>query len=162
LDEVLAEAEILSLHAALTARTRHMIDAAALAKCQEGVVIINTARGALIDTAALVKAIESGQVGGVGLDVLEDERVLRTEAKKILSSEIAERVHRTGGNGAASQPTAERTRQIESVYFNDALLQRPEVVFTPHIAFNTTESIEAMGGAVVRNIENFLAGAGVA
>jgi len=160
-DEVLAEAEILSLHAPITRATRHLIDEAALAKCQEGVIIINTARGALIDTEALVKAIESGRVGGVGLDVLEDERVLRAEAKTILSSEIAERVHRTDSPADARQG-AERKKQIEQLFFNDALLARPEVVFTPHIAFNTTETIEAVCGAVAKNIEDFLAAREVA
>jgi predicted RNA-binding protein with PUA-like domain len=139
-DTLLAESEILSLHASLTPATRHLLDAAALAKCREGVVIINTARGPLIETTALVEAIKSGQVGGVGLDVLEDERVLRTEAKSILSSEIAERVHRTGRD--ATGANAERKQQIAQIFFNNALLARPEVVFTPHIAFNTNEAFE--------------------
>lgn len=161
LDELLGWAEILSLHAPLVASTRHLLNAERLAKCQEGVVIVNTARGALIDTGALIDALESGQVGGAGLDVLEDERVLRAEAKDILSSEIASRVHSVE---SAGQPAGgeDRRRQIERLFSNNALLARPEVVFTPHIAFNTTESIEAIGGAVVRNIEDFLADAEVA
>lgn len=153
--DVLAEAEILSLHAPLTRATRHLLDEAALAKCQEGVIIINTARGGLIETEALVRAVESGRVGGVGLDVLEDERVLRAEAKTILSSEIAERVHRTD-NPAEAHQEAGRRKQIEQLFFNDALLSRPEVVFTPHIAFNTAETIEAVCGTVAKNIEDFL------
>lgn len=160
-EEVLAEAEILSLHAPITRVTRHLLDATALEKCREGVIIINTARGALIETEALVKALESGRVGGVGLDVLEDERVLRSEAKSILSSEIAERVHRTGSSTGV-RPDGERKREIEQLFFNDALLARPEVVFTPHIAFNTTETIEAICGAVAKNIEDFLAAREVA
>ncbi|MGH8048239.1 MAG: NAD(P)-dependent oxidoreductase [Chthoniobacterales bacterium] len=161
LDDVLGGAEILSLHAPLTAATRHLLDAAALAKCTEGVVIINTARGALIDTEALVKALESGQVGGVGLDVLEDERVLRAGAKEILTSQIVEHVHQTDRPGAAQQGV-ERKREIARLFFNDALLARPEVVFTPHIAFNTTENIEAICGTVAKNIEDFLAAGEVA
>ncbi len=156
-ETVLSEAEILSLHAVLTASTRHLINAETLAKCRPGVVIINTARGALIDAAALVAALESGQVGGVGLDVLEDERVLRRDVKSILASEIVERVHNAGGAASSTGP-AERQRQIERLFFNNALLARPEVVFTPHIAFNTTETIEAMAGGAARNIEDFLEG----
>lgn len=157
METVLAEAEILSLHAVLTASTRHLINEETLAKCQPGVVIINTARGALIDAAALVAALESGQVGGVGLDVLEDERVLRTDVKNILASEIVERVHNTGGGAVAARP-AERQQQIERLFFDSALLARPEVVFTPHIAFNTTETIEAIAGEAAENIEDFLEG----
>jgi D-lactate dehydrogenase len=160
-DEVLAESEILSLHAPLRASTRHLLDAAALAKCKEGVVIINTARGGLIETAALVRGLESGQVGGLGLDVLEDERVLRADVKDILTSEIADRVHRTG-SAEAEKSGVGRKEQIELLFSNNSLLARPDVVFTPHIAFNTTETIEAIGGAVVKNIEDFLVACEVA
>lgn len=155
-DEVLAQADVLSLHAPLNGGTRHMLDAAALAKCKDGVVILNTARGSLIDTPALVQAIESGKVGGVGLDVLEDERVLRADAKRILTSEIAERVHSTERK---SEPVRglERRRQIERLFFNDSLLARPEVVFTPHIAFNTDEAVDTLASATAANIEDFLA-----
>ncbi|HEY8903653.1 MAG TPA: NAD(P)-dependent oxidoreductase, partial [Chthoniobacterales bacterium] len=154
-DEVLGQADVLSLHAPLNGSTRHMLDAAALAKCKDGVVIINTARGSLIDTPALVQAIESGKVGGVGLDVLEDERVLRADAKRILTGEIAERVHRTERK---SEPVRglERRRQIERLFFNDSLLARPEVVFTPHIAFNTDEAVDTLASATAANIEDFL------
>jgi D-lactate dehydrogenase len=155
LDTVLAEGEILSLHAALTEATRHLINAETLAKCQEGVVIINTARGDLIDTSALIAALDSGQVGGVGLDVLEDERVLRADAKNVLASEISRRVHDSGGR---AEPSGDRRQQIERLYSNNALLARPEVVFTPHIAFNTTESTEAVAGEAARVIEDFLEG----
>lgn len=72
-DELLAEADVLSLNVPLNEKTRHMIDAKALAKCKKGVVIINTARGAVIDEAALVEALESGHVGSAGLDVFEEE-----------------------------------------------------------------------------------------
>ena len=160
-EALLAEAEILSLHAALTPSTRHLLDEKALAKCRDGVVIINTARGALIDTVALVRALESGQVGGVGLDVLEDERVLRADAKDILTREIVDRVHRTGGREPETR-TGARRQEIESLFFNNALLARPEVVFTPHIAFNTSEAIEAISGATARKIEDFLEGRDVA
>lgn len=155
-DDVLARADVLSLHAPLNDGTRHLLDAAALAKCRDGVVIINTARGSLIDTQALVQALESGKVGGVGLDVLEDERVLRADAKHILTSEIAERVHSTERK---SEPIRglERRRQIERLFFNDSLLGRPEVVFTPHIAFNTDEAVETLAAATAANIEDFLA-----
>jgi D-lactate dehydrogenase len=160
-DEVLAESEILSLHAPLRASTRHLLNADALAKCREGVVIINTARGGLVDTVALVRGLESGQVGGLGLDVLEDERVLRADAKDILSDEIVDRVHSTGSASPAASE-GDRKQEIERLFSNNAMLARPDVVFTPHIAFNTTETVEAIGGAVVRNIEDFLASSGVA
>lgn len=72
-DELLARSDVLSLNLPLSPATRHTIDAAALAKCKKGVCIVNTARGAVIDEAALVEALESGHVGSVGLDVFEEE-----------------------------------------------------------------------------------------
>ncbi|KAI1489225.1 D-isomer specific 2-hydroxyacid dehydrogenase [Biscogniauxia mediterranea] len=73
LGELLARADILSLNLALTEDTRHIVGAAELARMKRGVVIVNTARGALIGEDALVAALESGQVGAVGLDVYERE-----------------------------------------------------------------------------------------
>lgn len=73
LDELCAGADYLSLHLPLTPETRHVFDADRLARCKKGIRIINTARGDLIDEAALIAAIESGQVGGAALDVYEVE-----------------------------------------------------------------------------------------
>ncbi|KAI1139368.1 D-isomer specific 2-hydroxyacid dehydrogenase [Hypoxylon sp. FL0543] len=72
-DELLAQSDVLSLNLALNASTRHIISAPELAKTKKGVVIVNTARGALINEADLVAALESGQVSAVGLDVYENE-----------------------------------------------------------------------------------------
>jgi C-terminal binding protein len=73
LDDLLAQSQILSLHCPLTEETRHLIDAAALAKMPHGAYLINTARGDVVDTAAIPAAIESGQLAGAGIDVLLHE-----------------------------------------------------------------------------------------
>ncbi|KAJ6145624.1 NAD-dependent D-isomer specific 2-hydroxyacid dehydrogenase [Penicillium chermesinum] len=72
-DELLAQSDVLSLNLALNASTRHIIGAPELAKLKDGVVIVNTARGAIIDEKALVSAIDSGKVRSAGLDVFENE-----------------------------------------------------------------------------------------
>lgn len=72
-DELLAESDVVTVCLPLNANTRHIMDAKALAKCKDGVVIVNTGRGALIDEAALVDALNSGKVSSVGLDVYEKE-----------------------------------------------------------------------------------------
>lgn len=73
LDELLACAEIIVLHAPLTAQTRHMIGRAALAKMRDGAFLINVSRGGLVDTAAVVAALDAGKLSGVGFDVLDSE-----------------------------------------------------------------------------------------
>ena len=73
MDELLEQSDVITLHAPLTDENYHMIDAAAMEKMKKGVVIINTGRGSLIDTAALCDYIENGKVGAAGLDVVENE-----------------------------------------------------------------------------------------
>ncbi|KAK3117500.1 glyoxylate reductase [Teratosphaeriaceae sp. CCFEE 6253] len=72
-DELLAQSDVLSLNLPLNKNTRHIISTAEFAKMKKGVIIVNTARGAVMDEDALVTALESGQVGSVGLDVFEEE-----------------------------------------------------------------------------------------
>ena len=73
LDRVLAESDVVSLHCPLTEETAGLIDAERLAKMKRGALLINTARGGLLDEAAVVAALESGQLGGAGLDVVSEE-----------------------------------------------------------------------------------------
>jgi D-3-phosphoglycerate dehydrogenase / 2-oxoglutarate reductase len=94
LDAVMQRADILSLHVKLSASTKHMIDERRLNLVKKGVLIVNTARGALIDDAALVKALADGRVGGAALDVYDPEplpadSVLRTANNLLLTPHLA-------------------------------------------------------------------------
>ena len=75
LDELLKMADVVSLHVKLTDESRGMIDAEALSKMKKGVILLNGARGAVVDTPALVDALDSGHLGGVGIDVYDEEPV---------------------------------------------------------------------------------------
>ena len=103
LDEVCAAADYLTLHLPVTPATRHIMNAERLARCKRGIRIVNTARGELIDDAALVEALKSGQVGGAALDVF-----VQGAARRLDAGQPAERhrdpahrgVHRRGaGDG---------------------------------------------------------------
>lgn len=154
--ELLAQSDIISLHLRLTAATHHILDCAAFAQCRPGVKIVNTARGGLIDTEALGEALDSGQVGGAGLDVLEDERALRQHATHIIGEEI---VRHLQSGAAADQVAAEaRVHDLQGVMANDRLLGRPNVIFTPHVAFNSVEAVRKINEITVENIHRFLEG----
>jgi len=138
LDDVLARSDIITLHAPYTPATHHLINRSTLKLVKRGALLINTARGALVDTDALVWALDEGILSGVGLDVLEGEELI-TEEKQLLS-----------------QPaTEEKLRMILRQHF---LSRRPDVVITPHIAFYSREALERIVETTATNIREFLAG----
>ena len=130
-DTLLREADLISLHCPLTPDTRHLIDADRLAHARPGVTIINTSRGALIDTAALIDGLKSRQVGGVALDVYEQEADLFFED---LSNEI-----------------------IQDDVFQ-RLLTFPNVLITGHQAFLTQEALAAIAQATLGSLADAEAG----
>jgi D-3-phosphoglycerate dehydrogenase len=94
LDDLLSSSDVISLHTPLTADTTHILDDAAFAAARDGVFVVNTARGGLVDTDALVRALDSGRVAGAALDVtdpepLPDDSTLRTRDNVILTPHVA-------------------------------------------------------------------------
>ena len=94
LPTLFAESDIISLHAPLMAATRHMVGAEAISRMKNGVMLINTSRGALIDTPAVIQALKSGQIGFLGLDVYEEEAALFFEdrSEQILQDDVIARL----------------------------------------------------------------------
>jgi D-lactate dehydrogenase len=158
-EELLASADIITLHAPLTAETYHLFDRQAFAKCRPGVLIINTARGRLIETVALVEALDSGIVGGAGLDVLEDERVMRRATNRVIGDQIIERLHSDFAPRELRAHDNSRIKELHDLMLHHNLLERSNVLFTPHIAFNSMEAVERILVATVENIRAFVAGA---
>jgi D-lactate dehydrogenase len=105
---------------------------------KRGALIINTSRGGLVDTDALVGALESGRLGGAGLDVLEGEELIKEERQLLQQPVDVERLR-----------TAVRNR---------VLLSRDDVVFTPHNAFNSHEALIRILEVTLANIEAFRTG----
>lgn len=138
-DELLATSDVISLHVPATEKTRNMLSENAFSRMKDGVVIINTARGSLIDSHALIMALGSGKVSAAGLDVLPDEPLIREEAELICS--IYERRH-----------------DFRNLVADHVLLRMRNVIVTPHSAFNTREAIGRIVETTVSNIEAFLAG----
>jgi D-lactate dehydrogenase len=158
LDDVLEKAHIITLHMPLRPETHHLLNGETLARCRRGALIVNTARGGLIDTQALLEALDSGQIGGAGLDVLEDESVLRQPASKIISGQIIDKLKAITAPSELHDPDPNRIKELQSLIRNKTLLSRPNVVFTPHAAFNSVEAVERINTVTVENIRAFQRG----
>lgn len=157
-DELLHRSDIITLHIPLMESTYHLLNREAFAKCKHGVLIINTARGRLIDTTALSEAMDSGQVAGAGLDVIEDERVFRKRFAQIVAEQISDHLHSDTPPQELSRANPERARELQELLTQDVILARSNVIFTPHIAFNSVEAVDRINHTTVENIRAFLAG----
>jgi len=132
LPHLLAQAQIISLHCPLTEQTRHLINETSLATLQTGAMLINTGRGALVDTPALIESLKSGQLGYLGLDVYEEEALLFFEDRSDLplQDDVLAR-----------------------------LLTFPNVIITAHQAFLTQEALGAIAQTTLDNIAAWAGGA---
>ncbi|MCE5323905.1 hydroxyacid dehydrogenase [bacterium] len=137
-DNLLAESDIITLHVPLLKDTYHLINKDNISKIKRGAMLINTSRGAVVETQALVKALDEGILAGAGLDVLEGEESIKEEAQ--LLSEML---------------PVEKLRAIVHSY---ALLHRDNVIITPHVAFYSIEAEHRIIDTTIDNIESFLRG----
>ena len=154
--ELLGSADILTLHASLNEGTFHLLNRETFALCRPGTLLVNTARGALIDLQALREALDSGRIGGAGLDVLEDERVMRESVPAILGADIVRRLRSDALAGEARD--AGRLQELRRLILCDAVLSRPNVVFTPHVAFNSDASDRFRQELSLKILQSFLQG----
>lgn len=131
LDRILRESDVISLHCPLTERNYRLLDSAAFSKMKKGVFIINTSRGALIDSAALLDALNDGQVRGAGLDVYEEE-------EDVFFEDHSER-------GVKDEVLA-------------LLISKPNVLITSHQAFLTEEALDGIAKTTIANLDAYFAG----
>jgi D-lactate dehydrogenase len=128
LDELFSSSDIISLHCPLTPETRHLIDKAALDRMKRGVMLINTSRGAVVDTKALIDGLKSGRIGYLGLDVYEEEGDLFFEdlSDQLIRDDVFAR-----------------------------LLTFPNVLITGHQGFFTAEALRAIAETTIANLTAF-------
>ena len=138
LDYLLSHANIITLHAPYTPATHHLINEESIKLIRPGSLLINTARGGLVDTEALIEALDAGTLAGAGLDVLEGEEFMEEEERLLRSPESDEK--------------------LRMIIRQHILLRRPDVVITPHIAFYSREAEERILETTVQNIRAFFAG----
>jgi len=130
LDELFSSADIISLHCPLTIHTRHLIDGPAIARMKPGVMLVNTSRGAVLDTTAIIRGLKDGMIGYLGLDVYEEEDSLFFEdmSNRLLLDDVFAR-----------------------------LLTFPNVLITGHQGFFTKEAMAAIAETTIENISAFQA-----
>ncbi|WKZ57279.1 MAG: 2-hydroxyacid dehydrogenase [Bdellovibrionota bacterium] len=135
LDELCRRSDVISLHVPLVPETRHVIDAKTIEQMKQGVIIINTGRGALIDTKALIDALKAGKVGAAGLDVYEEEEgvFFFNLSDQVLQDDVLAR-----------------------------LLTFPNVLVTAHQGFLTHEAVDAIAQTTLGSITQFELGAPLA
>jgi D-lactate dehydrogenase len=129
--EIQAEADVISLHCPLTPQTHHIVNARTLARVKRGALLINTSRGGLVDTEAAIEALKSGQLGGIAIDVYEQEAGLffKDLSSTVISDDVIQR-----------------------------LVSFPNVIVTGHQAFFTREAIETILDTTLASISDFAAG----
>jgi D-lactate dehydrogenase len=133
LPDLFAAADIIALHAPLTPETHHLIDAAAIARMRDGVMLINTSRGALVDTRAVIEGLKTGRIGALGLDVYEEEEALFFEdfSGQVITDDVFAR-----------------------------LLTFPNVIITGHQGFFTVDALLNIAETTLTNITAFEQGEG--
>ena len=139
LPELFATSDIVTLHVPYNAHTHHLVNRENIGTFKKGSYLINTSRGAVVETDALVEAIKSGVIAGAALDVLEEEGELRDEVALLTAPHPNE--------GA-----------IKIALENHYLIEHPRVIVTPHLAFNTTEAVERILDTTTDNIRGFVSG----
>ena len=131
LDELYRRADIISLHCPLTDQTRYMINGDAIGKMKPGVILINTGRGQLIHTEALIEGLKEKKIGAAGLDVYEEETELFFEdySEEIIPDDTL-----------------------------STIISMPNVIVTSHQAFLTREALDGIAGTTMENLRAFFAG----
>lgn len=139
MEELLSVSDIISLHLPEDKTTHHIINKDSVAKMKKGVILINTARGSIVDTKALVWGLENKIIAGAGIDVLAEEGNINDEMHLL----------------SKSHPNYD---EMKTLLMNHYLIDHPKVIITPHTAFNTKEAIERILETTFENIEMFIKG----
>lgn len=138
-DALLKKSDVVSLHVPLLPATKHMIDANAIKKMKKGVILINTARGSLIETGAVLRGLESEKIAWYAADVLEEECGLRDELEVL-------------------HPQYKKKCDIRKILQDHLLMRSERVLITPHNAFNSVEALKRILSTTVENIQGFAKG----
>jgi D-lactate dehydrogenase len=141
LDQLLSDSDVVTLHVPATSGTAGMISDREFSRMKRGAILINTARGHIVDVEAMVRALADGKLRAAGLDVLPQEPLLREEAAIFHEGAVTD------------------AEDFKALVANNVLLRFPNVIVTPHNAYNTDAALQRLVATTLANIEAFARGA---
>lgn len=139
LEELLSNSDVITIHTNLNPSTFHLINQNNIKLIKKGAYLVNTARGGIVETSALVYALKEGILKGAALDVLEEENEIKEELEILANKSL-------------------REDEIKTILANHILMKMPNVLITPHNAFNSKEAIERILNTTIENIKSFIEG----
>jgi D-lactate dehydrogenase len=138
LEDLLSKSDIITLHVPYNERTHHLLNKDTFKLVKKGAILINTARGGIVDTLALIEALDNKTLAGAGLDVIEGEDLIKEEKELLYDPK--------------------KLDVLADLVKDHILLSKDNVVFTPHIAFYSKEALERILDTTVQNIDAFVSG----
>jgi D-lactate dehydrogenase len=139
LEDLLKNSDVITIHAVYNESTHHLINENNFQLIKKGAYLVNTARGAIVQTEALIVALKKGILAGYATDVLEDEGEVKDELKYLTQTRLKEDV-------------------IKNMLYDHILMEMPNVLITPHNAFNTVEALQRILDTTIDNIKGFESG----
>jgi len=138
IEDLLARSDVITLHVPYNKYTHHLMDRDKFKLVKKGAILINTARGSIVDTEALIEALDQKVLSGAGLDVFEGEELIKEEKQLVHDPKNIE--------------------DLANLVKDHVLLGKDNVVFTPHIAFYSKEAMERILETTVENVAAFVSG----
>lgn len=139
LEELLRQSDVITLHCPYTETTHHLLNKENMKLVKRGAYLVNTARGGIVETEALIAALQDGTLAGAGIDVLEEEGNLKDEMSLLRAGSVSH-------------------EKLRTVLADHALMRLPNVLVTPHNAFNSQEALLRILDTTIMNIQNFKTG----
>jgi D-lactate dehydrogenase len=136
LEDLLKNSDVITIHAVYNESTHHLINENNFQLIKKGAYLVNTARGAIVQTEALIVALKKGILAGYATDVLEDEGEVKDELKYLTQTRLKEDV-------------------VKNMLYDHILMEMPNVLITPHNAFNTVEALQRILDTTIDNIKGF-------
>jgi len=142
LEELLKNSDCITIHCPLNSSSKNLINVGNISLLKGNIYLVNTARGGIVETKAIIKGLESGKLAGVALDVLEEETETKDEVEFLMKD-------------------SQKTDELKAILENHILMKHPRVLISPHNAFNSKEALLRILKTSIDTIQSFAVGDGI-